>query len=234
MNNNECRIIKINKDALYEFIYENFIANHEELMDMDVVGNMNTFAINWETGEFIFCAHKDENEKGEIVPFPKDIDLNKLMKVIPETTNSVLREGKRYRDYSFDDLRKMGVNKKVENAKRIIYSNYKGENNSLMFFLHEKNFFSIEAFWEFYESITALVLCDGEKSIKITNQITQNYQRLLKYIVFHFDPFDDFVLENFPENYIEYLERIEYAMMAYFSGNAKLIDNDIFELQKPE
>ena len=66
MNNNECRIIKINRDALYEFIYENFIANHEEFMDMDAVGNMNTFAINWETGEFIFCAHKDENEKGEI------------------------------------------------------------------------------------------------------------------------------------------------------------------------
>ena len=54
MKDNECRIIKIDKDALYEFIYENFIANHEELMDMDAVGNMNTFAINWETGEVIF------------------------------------------------------------------------------------------------------------------------------------------------------------------------------------
>jgi len=111
MNNNECRIIKIGKEALYEFLYENFIANHEKLMDVSAVGNMNTFAINWETGEFIFCAHKDENEKGEIVPFPKDIDLNELIKVIPETTNSVLGTGKKYRDYSFVDLRKMGVNK---------------------------------------------------------------------------------------------------------------------------
>jgi len=111
MNNNECRIIKIGKEALYEFLYENFIANHENLMDVSAVGNMNTFAINWETGEFIFCAHKDENEKGEIVPFPKDIDLNELIKVIPETTNSVLGTGKKYRDYSFVDLRKMGVNK---------------------------------------------------------------------------------------------------------------------------
>ena len=111
MNDNECRIIKIDKDALYEYIYENFIANHEELMDIPAVGNMNTFAINWETGEFIFCAHKDENEKGEIVPFPKDIDLNEVMKVIPTTTNLVLMSGKKYRDYSFDELRKMG-NKK--------------------------------------------------------------------------------------------------------------------------
>ena len=76
MNDNECRIIKIDKDALYEFIYENFIANHEEFMDMDAVGNMNTFAINWETGEFIFCAHKDENEKGEIVKLKSGIDIN--------------------------------------------------------------------------------------------------------------------------------------------------------------
>ena len=29
MKDNECRIIKIEKDALFEFIYENFIANHE-------------------------------------------------------------------------------------------------------------------------------------------------------------------------------------------------------------
>ena len=107
MNNNECRIIKIDKSALYEFIYETFIDNHEELMDMDAVGVMNTFAINWETGEFIFCAYKDENENGEIVQFPKDIDLNELMNVIPATTNTVLTDEKKYRDYSFDELRAM-------------------------------------------------------------------------------------------------------------------------------
>ncbi len=44
----------------------------------------------------------------------------------------------------------------------------------------------------------------------------------------------NFVLENFPRNYVDYLERIEYAIMAYHSGNAKLTDDDIFELQKPE
>lgn len=126
-----------------------------------------------------------------------------------------------------------GVNMKVEDAKRIIHSNYKAENNSFMFFLHEKELFSEEAFWEFYESITALVLCNEEKSIEITEQIVQSYQRLLKYIVFHFDPDDNFVLENFPKNYVDYLERIEYAIMAYHSGNAKLTDDDIFELQKP-
>lgn len=123
---------------------------------------------------------------------------------------------------------------KMENAKRIIHNNYKGKNNSFLFFLHEKNYFSKEAFWEFYESITDMVLCDGEKSDEITGQITQSYQRLLKYIVFHFDPKDEYTIENFPSNYIDYLERMEYALMAYFSGNVKLINDEIFQLQKPE
>lgn len=123
---------------------------------------------------------------------------------------------------------------KSEIAKQIILNNYKGVNNSFMFFLHEKNYFSVEAFWEFYESITAMVLSGEEKSIEITEQISQNYQRLLKYIMFHFDPNDDFVLENFPMNYVDYLERIEYAMMAYSGENAALVKDDIFELQKPE
>lgn len=53
------------------------------------------------------CAHKDENEKGEIVSFPKDIDLNEVIKVIPATTNSMFVSGKKYKDYSFDELRKL-------------------------------------------------------------------------------------------------------------------------------
>ena len=65
MKDNQCRIIKIEKDALYEFIYENFIANHKELMDEDAIENINTFTIDWETGTFLFCAHKSENENGE-------------------------------------------------------------------------------------------------------------------------------------------------------------------------
>lgn len=111
MKDNECRVIKIEKEALYEFIYEYFIANHEEFMDIDAVGNMNTFAINWETGDFIFCAHKDENKKGEAVTFPKDIDLDNLIKVIPATTTSMLGHGKKYKDYSFDELRQIVAKK---------------------------------------------------------------------------------------------------------------------------
>ena len=41
-------------------------------------------------------------------------------------------------------------------------------------------------------------------------------------------------LRDIIKDYVDYLERIEYAITAYFRGNVKLIDNGIFELQKPE
>lgn len=58
-------------------------------------------------GYSIYESTKDEDEKGEIVTFPKDIDVNELLKVISATTNSVFEPGKNYRDYSFGELREL-------------------------------------------------------------------------------------------------------------------------------
>ena len=71
MKDNECRIIKIEKDALFEFIYENFIANHEELMDLDAVGCMNTFAIDWEAGELSSVHIRTKMNTGILFRFRK-------------------------------------------------------------------------------------------------------------------------------------------------------------------
>lgn len=122
----------------------------------------------------------------------------------------------------------------LETAVQIIADNYKGENNSFIYYLHEKNLHAEEAFWELYDSIAALTLCGAEKSIAMTEQIAQIYHRFLKYIIFHFDPNDAFVLENFPQNYVDYLERMEYALMAYSTGSIRLISHNAFALQKPE
>ncbi|MDE5891401.1 MAG: hypothetical protein K2H45_00605 [Acetatifactor sp.] len=106
MNENVCRIVKIEKEALYEFIYENFVGSQEKIMDVDPLEVMNTFAIDWDRGQFIFCAHKYEDEQGNIVPFPKDIDLRRILQKLPPTANSVLRDAP-YRDYTFDELREI-------------------------------------------------------------------------------------------------------------------------------
>ena len=101
------RIIKIDKEALFEFIYESFVASQGEMMDIDPTECMNNFAIDWESGSFIFTAHKAEDEKGDIIPFPGDIDINKIMRNIPATADSALSPGRVYKDYSFDELRSL-------------------------------------------------------------------------------------------------------------------------------
>ena len=73
---------------------------------MEAIDVMNDFAMDWEKGEFIFAAHLQENSLGEINPLPNDIDIQDLLKKLPVTTDSVLRNELIYRDFSFDQLKK--------------------------------------------------------------------------------------------------------------------------------
>ena len=120
---------------------------------------------------------------------------------------------------------------KIENARKIILDNYNCNENSFVYFLHEECYFSIEKFWEYYESIATFV-GTIKKSPEITRQITQSYQRILKEMIAHFDPMDVAVMDNFPENYPDYIERIDFALLAYYTDNLDLLDNEKFELQK--
>ena len=118
----------------------------------------------------------------------------------------------------------------IENAEKVISDNYHCNENSFVYFLHEECYFSIEKFWEFYESIVALI--GKKKNPEITKRITQSYQKILKEMIFHFDPMDVAVMNNFPENYNDYIERIDFALLAYYTDNIDLIDDKGFSLQK--
>ena len=119
----------------------------------------------------------------------------------------------------------------IANARKIISDNYNCNENSFVWFLHERSYFSTEKFWEYYESIAAFVGVT-EKSPEITRQITEIYQKMLKEIISHFSPIDLAVLDNFPENYIDYIERIDFALLAYYTDNIDLLDDEKFELKK--
>lgn len=119
----------------------------------------------------------------------------------------------------------------IENAKKIIEDNYLCNENSFIYFLYEESCFSVESFWAYYESIAALA-GEAEKDPEITRQITHSYQRILKEFLYHFDPVDISVLDNFPENYPDYIERIDFALQAYYSGDTDLLDDEKFTLQK--
>ena len=103
LDNNSVRIIKIGKQALFEFIYENIIDEQREFFDVDNLEVTDTFDINFERGEFIFCVYKTEDEKGSIVKLPDEIDLQKVMQNIPDTT-STMYAPKRYKEYSKEEL----------------------------------------------------------------------------------------------------------------------------------
>ena len=70
-------------------------------------------------------------------------------------------------------------------AKQILKDNFECKENSLIYLLHEKNMFSTEQFWKYYDSISVLAKNDEEKSMNTAMQITESYQDILKYFIFH-------------------------------------------------
>ena len=107
MKEKTVRVIKIGREALYEFLYENMISEEENLLQVSATEVRNHFAIDWEKEEFIFMAHQAEDADGELIPLPKEIQPETLLKALPETADSLLGRGKVYRDYSFEELKEL-------------------------------------------------------------------------------------------------------------------------------
>ena len=107
MKEKTVRVIKIGKEALYEFLYENIISQEKNLLQVPATEVMNSFAMDWEKREFIFMAHQAEDADGELISLPKEIQPETLLKALPETAESLLGRGKVYRDYSFEELKEL-------------------------------------------------------------------------------------------------------------------------------
>ncbi|EKQ57612.1 inorganic pyrophosphatase [Clostridium sp. LS] len=103
MDKDKYRIIKIGKEALYEFIYEKFIENQEEYLGVNALEVMNSFEIDFQNGNFIFIAHKSEDENENIIPLPKEIDLVKLMDKMGDTTSTMFGKD-RYIELSLKEI----------------------------------------------------------------------------------------------------------------------------------
>ena len=106
MDEHTLRVVKIDKEAIFELIYETFIAQEQELLNLSPVDLINDCAMDLEKGEFIFAAYLQENSLGELNPLPNDIDIQDLLQKLPVTTDSVLGREVIYRDFSFDQLKK--------------------------------------------------------------------------------------------------------------------------------
>ena len=97
---NTYRVIKISKDALFEFIYESFIDNQETFFDVtDGTKIVTSFDIDWGNDSFIMVAQNANEE----LPFGKEIDVKKISNAIDDTTNTMYAD-KRYIELSQEQL----------------------------------------------------------------------------------------------------------------------------------
>ena len=102
-DDNTVRVIKIGKDALYEFIREHMEDETELYMDVDDRNVTRTFVIDFETCDFIFCVSKTEDKYGNILNLSYDT-VGDAMKNIPYTTKSLYQGDCRYRDYTRKEI----------------------------------------------------------------------------------------------------------------------------------
>lgn len=105
MDKDKVRVIKISKEALFEFIYEKFNECQADFLDVDPLEVSNWFDIDLESGQFIYCAIRSEDESGNFLAMPKGVDLKKVMKNLPDTTDSMFSpDHKRYRELTKEEL----------------------------------------------------------------------------------------------------------------------------------
>lgn len=119
----------------------------------------------------------------------------------------------------------------IEKAIEIISNNYLANKSSLVGSLNDSSYFSIEKFWEFYDSIAKLA-AESYYDREISMQISISYQNILKMMIYHFSPHDVAVMKNFPDNYDDYIERLDYVVHSYYTQNPHLPSDEIFALQR--
>ena len=92
LSNDECRVIRINRDAIYELLRETFMENKYEYFDLGSSQQENLLYWNWDdqTGDFICFVsenfHLDFDHIDKLVPLPTTDSLyspNRYLAVYP-------------------------------------------------------------------------------------------------------------------------------------------------------
>ena len=103
LGDDKVRVIKISKDALFEFIYENFIDDQDVYFDVDPLAVTSTFSMDYDNCDFIFCVSNTEDALGNLTYLHHKIDPQKLLQKLPDTTSTMFADG-RYREYTIEEL----------------------------------------------------------------------------------------------------------------------------------
>ncbi|KOM98505.1 RNA polymerase sigma-G factor [Clostridium botulinum] len=125
----------------------------------------------------------------------------------------------------------------MKNSLEILNSNYKSEEGSFIYSLHERNHFNKDLYWEYYNAILNITESSLNKPLdkEISKMIFDTYNYFLKSIIWHLSTNDLSKIDNFPSEGINlYVERLSVRISSgYFEK--RHIDECIFdeELQNP-
>ena len=103
MTDDKVRVIKIGKEAIYEYIREKIMDDLEVFFDVDPLKTTVHFEMDFERGQLIVGAYNDEDENGKVLHLPKKIDFERLLMSMPDTTETMYESG-RYKEYTKKEL----------------------------------------------------------------------------------------------------------------------------------
>ena len=115
----------------------------------------------------------------------------------------------------------------TKEAIDIITRNSECGEGTFMWYMHERDLFSPEKLEEFLEGVAALA--GEEKDPAVTRMITDTYQAMLKELIYHFNPDDSCVIEGVPWDYPRWLDKIEYVLSGYYSGDTGVMKDEIYQ-----
>ena len=107
---------------------------------------------------------------------------------------------------------------KIMEAMEILTANWKAEDGSFLYYLHEENNFHEAAFLELCSCIYSLSRRHPQDQT-VSSKIVFVYGQVLKHLFYHFDPQDLSSISNLPSDYSEKLELLEQNVIQYFQGD---------------
>lgn len=112
------------------------------------------------------------------------------------------------------------MNLDINKALEILENNRQAEENSFLDYLHEQSMFDVSAYQEYMECLQALMQDPKTRQCKeIRGKVIDIHAYILLLFICHFDKADRYVMQQIPDNYMEYIEQLDDVYKAFLKGS---------------
>jgi hypothetical protein len=116
----------------------------------------------------------------------------------------------------------------MANSIDILEENYKGENNSFIYYLHERSEFNADSFRIYLNSLIDITNLNAKRDLdsNVALMVVKTYDYILRNIIYHFSPNDLKHIKNLPnEDLFDYIDNLRVVLESFLKGEE--IDNEI-------